>query len=230
MDDSNIVISVHSDKIFLFNHILKFGTNTVGRDQSRDVIIPTTDKNRLGVSREHVTLTINNGTESTHTLIQERVKGADNPTYINGYEIELGKETGLRKGDIVSLGERGCRFMVSGLDDTNNGPFPEIEVLEDRIKLNGRSLEHDKLNANQNLGLRYFWDNQGKLLEWGVIYEAIFKEPPAGGTIAARDYCAHLVSTLRKVLNERYSGFLIQTIPGKGYLFRKPKLEWTSLT
>ena len=229
METSDIIISVRDKTGHLSHHILRYGRNTVGRGQDRDIIIPATNEEPLEVSREHVVVALSDGPGKGLSIIDERDVGQPNLTYINGYSIKRGEEIELRKGDIVSLGVYGYKFTVEGLNETMKGPFEEVVIDSDEIRVNGLLIADSVLTDAQIAGLRFFLENKGEVLESGDIYKAIFQDPPANGQVAVVDYSTKLVAALRNALNERYRGFLFEPVAGVGYRFRKPELEWNSL-
>jgi DNA-binding response OmpR family regulator len=72
-------------------------------------------------------------------------------------------------------------------------------------------------------------DHPGETLSYGYIYSHVSKGS-ANNRVNAKYYCQRLIGTIRKEINERYSGFLIKTMDGEGYQYRRPELEWASLT
>ena len=227
MPDSEVLVSVKDNSKFLFHHMLREGRNTVGRGGDRDLVIPA--DNLSQVSREHLSIDVDNDSDSRLTVVFDRIDERFQPanlTYINGYSVDVGKKVPLRLTDTISLGAKGYKLHVGRENLTMPGPYEEIAIQADEVMVNGRQT---KLALSQKSFIKLLMASQGEILSYGHIYSQITKKP-ANNRVNSKYYCQRLVSQIRKLIDERYPGFLIKTIEEEGYQFRKPELEWTSLT
>jgi len=214
LKDSSGILSIYQ---------LKNGRNTIGRGKDRDLSVDVDESSE--VSREHFSLNIDDGSGVGLTVIDERDKPI-NLTYINGYSIETGKVIEVRLNDTISMGTKGYRLHLTEPDMTMARPFEEIRVENDDVFINGRSMN---LIAGQVSAIKLLIDHPGETLSYGYIYSHVSKGS-ANNRVNAKYYCQRLIGTIRKEINERYSGFLIKTMDGEGYQYRRPELEWASLT
>ena len=97
---------------------LKEGRNLIGRKTVKtppkaDIPIETTD---AGMSREHLFIDVMRGRDGHIHVYASNAKN-QNPTLVNGVELEDGDKLGLKHGDILRLCDTELRYMGYEFDD-----------------------------------------------------------------------------------------------------------------